>query len=229
MRKLFPGLFKQEPKYTDNLPDLIRKLNRTDLTKYDRLDTFEEQYKDPLMMRINTSRLNYIQQHNEEQTILKRLKQNAKYYLAKFNSRYRFDYILHRPNPELRTPHYGWYDNEKFTITNFGLFLMIAIGAYFVGYVYARFRYDVYFRRIMYIKYTSFMLAFELLDYHVSYVLDSIEYYFPRDFSQLEYEFIVYKKIKNYLRRRKLNKDIDLIVNTDPEIIEIDNLVKKIR
>jgi hypothetical protein len=231
MRKLFPGLFKQEPKVTENLPDLIRKLNQTDLTKYDkRFDILEEKpWKDPLMMRINVEKLNYIKEYNNELTPFKRLRLSIKYYLAKLKPQYRYDYILHRPNEELRKPHYNFYDENKFTISNLSLFLLIATSAYFIGYIYARFRYDVYLRRMMYVQFTSFMLLFEMIDHYVTSVQDTIEYYFPREFSQIEYEFVVYKWVRGYLRRRKLDKEINLIVNTDPDIIEIDNLIKKIR
>jgi hypothetical protein len=232
MKKLFPGLFKyKEPRVTENLPDLIRKMNKTDLAKFDsRFDTLQEKtFDDPLLMRINVEKINYIQASKDEKTLIQRLRESFKYYFAKANNKHRYDFSLNRPNEELRKPYYGYFDDKFNKISNLTLFLFLSGLAYVIGYTYARFRNDVYVRRFMYVKYTSVMLVFEFVDYHVSKILDTIEYYFPRDFSQLEYEFVVYKKIRNYFRKKRLGKDVDLIINTDPDVVEIDNIMRKIR
>ncbi len=81
----------------------------------------------------------------------------------------------------------------------------------------------------MYTKYTSFILAFEALDYHVTQFNNLLNYYFPLEMTDTEYEFIIYKKIKSYLQKRRLQKQLDLVMNTDKEVIELDNLMKKIK
>ena len=116
---------------------------------------------------------------------------------------------------------YGW--------TNFSIYLIIIGFTYLLGYFYARFKYDIYIRRNMYVDYTSFILAFEAFDYYVTRVLKCIDYYFPLEMTESEYEFVLYKKINSYLQKRKLNKDVDMIIHTDKDVLELDKVMKHIK
>jgi hypothetical protein len=218
---------KQQHKVTDNLPDLIRKINKNELMHYERVENDKEKEEDPLYIRINIDKLDYITEYNNELTVRKRIYLRYKYFLARMFDKYRYEKSIKRDNIEIRQPLYERFEDQGFSRLAF-LAYVIFMG-YVIGYFYAKFRYDVYIRRYMYIRYTSFILAFEAFDYKVNKFLKVLDYYFPLEMSDTEYEFIVYKKIKSYLQKRKLKKQLDLVMNTDKEVFELDNLMKKIK
>jgi hypothetical protein len=229
MNKLYSKLFKkQQYKTTNNLPDLIRKLNKNELMNYERIDAEKEKENDPLYLRVNIEKIDYISEYNNELTFRKQIYLKYKYYLSKISNKHRFDKSIHRLDPETREPLYERWNYEDMGFGKSSLIILAILLGYGVGYLYARFRYDVYYRRIMYIYYTTYMLMFEALDYHVTQFNNLLNYYFPIDMTDTEYEFIVYKKIKTYLQKRKMEKKIDLVMNTDKEIFELDKVMKKI-
>ncbi len=99
---------------------------------------------------------------------------------------------------------------------------------YMVGYFWAKLKYDVYLRRHMYVFYFSYMMAFELIDYHAGVMLDIFNSYFPKDMTDKELEFILYKKIASYIAKKKLTTIVDEVLNTNSEVFEIDEIMKKI-
>jgi len=73
------------------------------------------------------------------------------------------------------------------------------------------------------------MVAFEIIDDYIMRKIEKLDQLLPKEISDKEVSFILYKKIHEYTNKRKYNQQIDFILNTDPELLEIDNLLKRIR
>jgi len=234
-------------KTVKNLPDLLHKINKNEIQKYQQIsqEEIEIRKKDPLYMRISKTEFDYIDEISKEVTFKKRININFKYFLAKFfiNSNsinFRYEKILQRPNEDLRIPHFNYLNyNYKNPTSNFRykkysfftVFFLFLFGMYFsclFGYAYSRLKYDIYSRKYFYQYYTSFMLFFEWVDYHTTKILELIDYYFPKYISDKEAEYIAFRKIQVFFKRKKINKNVNLILETDPELLEIDELLKKI-
>lgn len=235
-------------KTVKNLPDLVRKINKNEIQKYQQisLEEVEIKKKDTLYMRITKPEFDYIEEINKETTLRKRIKLNIKYLLAKYLNvipnkiNFRQDKIINRPNEHLRIPHFNLpnfnyknpesnFKNKKYTM--FTVFFVFLFGVYFsclIGYFYSRLKYDIYYRKYMYCYYSSVMLLFEWIDYHATSALEYLEYYFPKYISDKEAEYIAFRKMQVFFKRRKINKSVNMILETDPDLLEIDEMLKKI-
>ena len=234
-------------KTVKNLPDLVRKINKNEIQKYQQisLEEVEIKKKDPLYMRILKPEFSYIEEINKETTFRKRVFLNIKYLLAKYlnipnKTNFRYRKIIERPNVNLRIPHFNLFNynynkpesnfkNKKYAM--FTVFITFLFGVYFscfIGYFYSRLKYDIYFRKYMYCYFASVMLLFEWIDYHATTVLECLDYYFPKYISDKEAEYIAFKKMQVFLKQRKINRSVNMILGTDPDLLEIDEMLKKI-
>lgn len=234
-------------KTVKNLPDLLKKINKNEIQKYQQIsqEEIEIKKKDSLYMRIFKTELDYIQEIKKETTFKKRVLLNIKYLLAKYLNfpnkiNFRYEKIIARPNEELRIPHFNLFNfnynkpesnfkNKKYGM--FSVFFVFLFGLYFsclLGYFYSRLKYDIYLRKFMYCYSASVMLLFEWIDYHATTLLEYLEYYFPKYISDKEAEYIAFRKMQVYFKRRKINKNVNMILETDPDLLEIDELLKKI-
>ena len=80
----------------------------------------------------------------------------------------------------------------------------------------------------MYCYCFSWMMIFEFLDYKAGLILNLVNKYLPLDMSDKELEFILYKKIRTYFKKRKIRGNVNDIINTDPELLEIEQLLRRI-
>ena len=184
----------------------------------------------------------------KEMTLRKKLYLNFKYFLGKyfnFNNKYlqmstRYEKIIMRPNKELRNPHFG-FSNENYknseskfanrTYSYFTVFTIFLSGLYLsflCGYFYSKFKYDIITRKFMYVYYTSFILFFEWIDFNAMNLLEVLDYYFPKYISDKEAEYIAYRKMQIFFKKKKIDKKVNEIMETDPDLLEIDELLKKI-
>jgi hypothetical protein len=223
---------KQNLNKIENLPDLIKKFNRNELTAYKNKIKIEEPTKDPLYLRIKPEEFDYINLYYKELPVYKKyfifpIKKFLSSNLRLSIRNLRFEKEIYRPNPEFREMYFGTQP-EKFKITYSALLVLILFFAYLLGYTWARLKYDIYTRRIMYCYFFSWMMLFEYLDYHASLVLDRINDIFPKDMSDKEFEFILYKKIRGYIAKKKIRGKVQEIINTDPDLLEIEEMMRRI-
>lgn len=245
----FQKFFKMDTsaKTVKNLPDLVRKINKNEITKYHQVheEQMEIKEKDQLYMRLVKKDWDYIEEIKHERTMRKKFVLYLKFILAKYFSNEnfkicRFEKIISRPNEKLRIPHFHILNqNFKRPESNFkdrkygyfSVFITFLMGLYFslaAGYYYSRLKYDIYTRKYMYIHYTSFILFFEFIDYHAMEILDKLDYYFPKYISDKEAEYIAFRKMQAIFKKRKINKSVNMILETDPDFLELDELLKKI-
>lgn len=225
-------IFKKTPKKTvsvENLPDLVKKISKNDIIDYKAIEIQQKTKKDPLYMRVKQEDIDYIYEYNKQLTLSKKYLVNPiKILLSKYFKNFKYEKEIYRPNVELRETHFYGQVPDKFKIS-FGLaFALISFFSFFIGYWWSRFKYDIYTRRWMYTYVFSYMMAFEFLDYQTNLLLDRINNIVPIEMSNKELEFILYKKLRTFLIKRKLEKEVKGILESEPELYEIDNLVKKI-
>ncbi len=223
---------KQNLNKIENLPDLIRKINRNELSTYKNSVKIEEPSKDPLYMRIQHEEFDYINLYYKELPLYKKyfiipLKKVISSKLTYNFQKLRFEKEIYRPNSDLREMYFGTQP-EKYKITFSALLFFIVFFSYLIGYTWARLKYDIYTRRIMYCNFFSWMMLFEYLDYHSSLVLDRINDIFPKEMSDKEFEFILYKKIRGYMSKKKIQGTIQEIINTDPDLLEVEEMMRRI-
>jgi len=225
-------IFKKSQKKTvsvENLPDLVKKISKNEIIDYKSIEIKQKSKKDPLHMRVKQEDIDYIYEYNKQLTISRKyIIIPAKILLAKFFQSLKYEKEIYRPNVELREPHFYAQVPEKFKISFEMAFALISFFAFIIGYMWSRFKYDIYTRRWMYTYVFSYMMAFEFLDYQANLFLDRINNIVPVEMSNKELEFILYKKLRTYLIKRKLEKEVKGILESEPELYEIDNLVKKI-
>lgn len=229
MNKFF-NLFKRKQK-DQNLPDLIRKINKNELAKYKPIDfdILEQKKKDPLYMRINLEeyKLDYINEYNKELSFLNKIILKIKKHTIFKIPKYRYSKEIYRPAVNLRQPHFNIIpDNYKFSKES--TYILVIILFFILGYFWARLKYDIYLRKYAYNYAFSSMMFFEFLDYKANNILDIINYYLPLNFSEQEAEYLIYKKIKTFFLKRKLNKKVEEVIKTDPDYIEINEILNKI-
>lgn len=234
-------------KTVKNLPDLVKKINKHEIQKYQQInqEEIEVKKKDPLYMRISKTEFDYIEEINKETTLKQRVFLNIKYLLAKYLNNpnrinLRYEKVIRRPNEDLRIPHFNLFNfnynkpQSNFQNKKYGMytvFFVFLFGLYFsclIGYFYSRLKYDIYLRKYMYCYFASVMLLFEWVDYHATTVLENLNYYFPKYISDKEAEYIAFRKMQVFFKKRKINKNLNLILETDPDLLEIDELLKKI-
>lgn len=224
--------FKRTPKKNvavENLPDLVRKISKNELMDYKKIEVKERSKRDPLYMKIDPHQFDYIYEYNKELSFWKKYVKNpTKFLLAKYFKSLKNEKEIYRPNIELRESYFNNYKPEKFKISFEKALALISFFSFLIGYLWSRFKYDIYTRRWMYTYVFSYMMAFEFLDYQANLFLDKINSIAPIEMSDKELEFIMYKKLREYFIRRKIEKEVKGIIATEPEVYEIDELMKKI-
>lgn len=223
---------KQNLNKIENLPDLIRKINRNELITYKNTLKIEEPTKDPLYFRIKREELDYINLYYKELPSIKKyfiipLKKVICSKLPFSIQILRFEKEIYRPNSDFREMYFGTQP-ENHKITYSALLILLLFFAYLLGYAWARLKYDIYSRRIMYCNFFSWMMLFEYFDYNASLLLDRINDIFPKEMSDKEFEFILYKKIRGYMTKKKIKGKVQEIINTDPDLIEIEEMMRRI-
>jgi hypothetical protein len=225
--KFFNFFRKDKNLKIENLPDLVRRIDKNALTQYKHHKSDIEKSIDPLYMRIKIEEIDYVDKFNKTLPIYK------KYILLpilKFipkNSNYRFMKDIYRPHVELREPHFN-VKSRKYNLSFTVKIMLMIFYFYFIGYFWARLKYDIQMRRYMYCYLFSYMMLFESLDYKVNLILDKINEYMPKEMSDKEFEFILYKKFCDYITKSKLEKKVNHIINTNEDIFELDQLMKRI-
>jgi hypothetical protein len=225
-------IFKRNPQKNvsvENLPDLVRKMSRNELIDYKALEIKQKSKRDPLYMRVDPEPFDYVYEYNKELTLWKKyLKQPVYFYLAKYFKNFKYEKEIYRPNVELRDSYFNDKIPDKFKISFEMALALISFFSFLIGYVWSRLKYDIYTRRWMYTYVFSYMMAFEFLDYQANLYLDKINSLLPIEMSNKELEFILYKKIRTIYLRRKVEKEVKGILETDPQLYEIDDLMKKV-
>lgn len=221
---------KEKTHITQNLPDLVRKINKNELIDYTGGKYEEINKTDPLYLRINIEDLDYIKECQQNKPFYQ------KYftfpiirYIAKFNfTNFRFSKEIYRPNVNLREMYFGILpDRYKASVLTY--YIVLILLAYVCGYIWARLKYDIPTRKFMYVFIFSYMMVFEHLDNNATSLLDFINSIIPLEMSDTEMEYIIYYKLTNYLTKRSMKNKIDAILGTDPELFEIDEIIKKIK
>jgi hypothetical protein len=249
---IFSRFFKLDSsaKTVKNLPELIKRINKNEIAKYQNplIDPFEHLKKDPLYMRFEKTEYDFIEEIRKEMTMKKKFYLKIKYFIGKylniknkyFNFQNRYKKVIMRHNIELRRPHFGFpnenYKNSESRFANisysffsvFSIFLSCLYLSFILGYIYSKFKYDINTRKFMYVYYTSFILFFEWVDFNAMNFLEYMNYYFPKYISDKEAEYIAYRKMQIFFRKKKINKKVNEIMETDPDLLEIDELLKKI-
>jgi hypothetical protein len=224
--------FKKTPKKNvsvENLPDLVRKISKNELIDYKAIEIKQKSKKDPLYMRVQPDEIDYIYEYNKQLTVSRKYLYNPlKFFLAKYFKSLKYEKEIHRPNVELRESYFNEERPDKFKISFEMALALISFFSFFIGYWWSRLKYDIYTRKWMYTYVFSYMMAFEFLDYQANLFLDKINDLVPIEMSNKELEFILYKNLRTYLIKRKIENEVKGIIETDPQLYEIDNLVKKI-
>lgn len=231
----FFNLFKKNTKTVQNLPQLINKINKDEISPYvPSIPASEGRKKDPLYMRIDIENIDYIKEYRNELSIKQKyITIPLRKCLLRFPiisnlfPNIRFEKEIYRPNPELREIHFGDVP-KKYKFSVISIYVVTIIFAYIVGYFWSKLKYDISTRRFMYSFLFSFMMAFEYIDYHAENLMEYINTVFPKEMSDKELEYILYKKITSFLVKRRMNKNIEEILKTDPELFEIERLLKRI-
>lgn len=226
--KNFIKLNKTKKQTISNLPSLIK--NRNEISQY--LKDIEEKNiteSDPLFLRINIKKYGIDDYLSERESLFKRLILYFKYSKAKFfnKNQYRYEKQLERVNCNSRQMFFNVLPkNYRITFT-FALFSALVL-TYIIGYFYARLKYDTYARRYMYVHFTSYMLLFEYIDYKVFEFLNKVNQIVPKEFSNKEAEFLFLKGVSDYFERKRINRKINKLIETDVDLLELDEILKKI-
>ena len=227
----FFNLFKknQNTSHVTNLPDLIRKIDKNELINYKSKFKVEEQSKDPLYMRIEVEEIDYVNMYYKELPYWRKyLFLPAKAIISNVKLlNLRFEKDIYRPNVDLREKHFDT-KLKKYKVSFPTRLLLIIFYSFLIGYVWSKLKYDIYSRRFMYCYMFSSMMLFEFLDYKAGLVLDRINSIIPKEMSDKEFEFVLYKKIRSFITKRNMKGKIEEILGTDPELIEMDNLMRRI-
>jgi hypothetical protein len=222
-------------KNTKNLPDLIKP--RNDIIKktkesVDPIDKILEK-EDPLKLRINIENPDYIHEYYKSLTLFEKLRNNTNKFLlflgiikkkhlyinnerriSSLNMKPQFSYIM---------------DPKRSFLKNYQIYFISAVMFFILGYVWARLRYDVYFRRVGFTIFSSFMLKFEEFDSHIKKIEDKLEYYFPRNMTESEYEYLFYKYIQDYKEKQLLSRKIKKYAYIDEDVFDLDKVLGNIR
>jgi hypothetical protein len=230
MNSIFKILFKNSPtnqshQNIKNLPELVRKINKNELTSYQGSGEAFINVNDPLHNRINVEEPDYIIEYNKELSFLQKYFTNKnKRILAKYFHSLRYQKEIKRPNAHLRQMYFGLIVRQNVHV----VMLLIVFISYCLGYFWSRMKYDIYTRRYLYVNFFNIIMLHEFLDYHLNNLIESFENYFPREFSEKDYEYILYKKLTNYVIKRRIKKKIEVVLGEDPQVFEIDEMLKKI-
>lgn len=220
-------IFKK-PKNNDlNLPTLIKNMNKNELTNFKPTFVQQEKSSDPLYMRINIKEIDYNTRLRKELSLIQKyvlypLKKN----LAKIK-KFRYEQEIYRPNPSLREMHFNQKVN-KYKISFQFLMILIIFYSYLIGYMWSKLKYCTKTRRYMYSYLFSSMMLFEYVDFMAQSFLEKVNNVIPKEMSDKEFEYILYAKIRNYNTKRKLKKMTEDVLNTNEDIIEIEEIMKKI-
>jgi len=223
----FFNIFRDKTLKVENLPDLIRKIDKNALTHYKHSSADIENSRDPLYMRIKIEEIEYVDQYYKTLPLYKKFLLFPLQRIISKNSKFRFEKEIYRPSVDLREPHFN-VKPRKYKISFTVKILLIIFYFYSIGYLWAKLKYDIQMRRYMYCYLFSYMMIFEYIDYKVGLVLDRINEYMPKEMSDKEFEFILYEKICDYFGKRRLQNKVDQIINTDEEVFELDQLMKRI-
>lgn len=210
-----------------NLPDLIKQNKQSQLKPYSPIIEELKEQKDPLMKRINIDQYDYIYEVNSNLTARAKLKIYSKFIAAKLlPSKFRYSKILSRNNPHL---HKIAFDDlpDYYFFPKASIIIFIALFTYFTAYWWARLRSDTYVQRYAWTHYPSAMIIFEVIDHSLISFIKAWDTLIPKDFSDKEATYLMYSSIHNHFRKRRANQQINNILETDKELLEIDELLKK--
>jgi hypothetical protein len=96
---------KDKIKTVQNLPDLIKKINKNELIDYKELILKEKSLKDPLYLRIQIDDIGYVNENLKEMPFYKKfILLPLKFYISKFQflSNFRYEKEIYRPNVQSR-------------------------------------------------------------------------------------------------------------------------------
>ena len=219
----------------ENLPELIKSRNDFIVKAKDLIDPIDKilEKEDPLKLRINLTKPDYIQEYYKSLTMYDALCNKIKrllLFLRLKNRREYFTSIERRIDDMNMKPNFSYImDPRRSYLKNYQMYFISAVIFFILGYLWARLRYDVYFRRIGYTLYPTFMIRFEQVDLNIKKVEDKIEYYFPRNMTESEYEYLFYKYIQEYKEEKKLNRKIKKYAYIDEDVFNLDKILGNIR
>jgi hypothetical protein len=214
-----------------NLPSIISK--KQELKIYEKIDKQEilKKQEDPLVVRIKKkselNNNNYIEEYFNNMSLIKKFSIKSKNFLVKnkFISEKRL-WSLKRTNSVFyQTPNFADHINKHYFFSKRITVFMIVLLSYTTGYLYSRCTHDVYFRRYGYSFFPTIMTYVDNIDYKLIKFDESLESYFPRDFSEKEYEYLIYNKIMYYYTRRRFDSKLKKIQFIDKDILEIDSML----
>ena len=229
MRNIF-GIFRIKPKKSVelnyNVPQVADKL-RTALSEYSHKQQKTIKEKDPLFLRINIEKIDYVSEIQQTKKLRDILSLNLIKIASKLNIMPESLKVIDRPNHHLREPYFGTKRSKDKMEVITG-FLYTALFTSIIGYFWARFRYDVYYRRYLYIYIPSAIIAFEVFDSKLKNIFKIINDYIPIDFDESHLQYILSRKTIDRVHENKLKKTIDELLD-DPDMVELNKVLKQIR
>lgn len=212
---------------------------RSDSNKKDKINILDhlEKKDDPLRFRIKIRNYDYISEYYSNLTIIDKIKINLnnvlsclKFNTNKFNKH--FFYLEREQNLYYRNDkiaHFGDLLDSKYSVVNnFNFYLCMIFLSYAIGYIWAKLRYDVLFRRLHFTLFPLLMINFHKVDDCFVDLQEALDRYLPRDMTHNELQFILYNKYYNYKNKKKLNKNINKFSEISKNDFDIDRLLKKI-
>lgn len=218
-----------------NLPEIIKTRNELKVRESDIIDPIDKILKkeDPLKLRISIEKYDYLNEYYNNLTIKDKTINSFNRFLLfiGFKSQKYHNMNLERiKDPYFMTPAYGQTadPSNSYLLNNY--FYMITIGiCSILGYCWARLRYDIYFRRMAYSHFPLLMIYFEKFDSYFKKADETLDYYFPKDMNENEFQYLLYKYIVDYKEKRKVLKRISKYDYINKDIIELDKLLNQIK
>lgn len=215
-----------------NLPSILSR--KSEISSYKPADKVKNMKKpeDPLIVRIkknNDLNINLIDEYFNNTSFLQKLNISFNNFLIKNKlvSEKRF-WSLKRINSKFySTPNYADHFNKHFFFSKRTTLLMLVLLSYTIGYIFSRSTNDVYFRRYGYSFFPTIMTYVDNVDYKLTQLDSFLEYYFPREFTEREYEYLIYNKLMYWNTRRKFDSKLKKIDFIDKDILEIDLILQK--
>lgn len=215
------------------LPDIIKVKNDLMINKELVDDLYENQIlknEDLRKNKIKIKNYDFFYEYEKRQTFNKTtLKVFSKLFFKIFSQRNKYS-TKRLQDKYFMNPNFGEIENPKNSyIMNFHFYIYILIISFSIGYLWAKFRYDIYLRKLCYNQYPKVIINFEKFDSYLRYIDNILNYYYPKNFTEEEYKYLLHKYIFDFKERSKLNREIKKYEFIDDDVIKMDNILNKIK
>ena len=210
-----------------NIPAILKEKSNQLSTKLINNNMVNNNYNDPLLIRINQRRIQYMEYYYKRsfyEILIIRLN-NVLCYLKITKPKL----LLYRKlQNDQMIPHYSQIGNKKHFFTKGNVAFMLIVLFYLAGYIYCRCLHDNYIKRHLYSKYHNFnnlVLSFNKI---LEKIDSKIEEYFPREYTSDKYRFLIHKYYNDWKTKREIKYKMKKLSYLNQDIMEFDSLIKKL-